>query len=129
MARKQATELLKEKIEALEVKQAEEAKAFRDEVKEAYESLKPVNLIKSSLAEFVSADDLKKELFESGILLVNSIITTQLTKKQSDNYFIRTLSTFAQLAITTLLTRNREGITQWISSFIDKLFASQKEKS
>ena len=129
MARKQATELLKEKIEALEVKQAEEAKAFRYEVKEAYESLKPVNLIKSSLAEFVSADDLKKELFESGILLVNSIITTQLTKKQSDNYFIRTLSTFAQLAITTLLTRNREGITQWIGSFIDKLFASQKENS
>ncbi len=129
MAGKQATELLKEKIEALKIKQAEEAKAFRDEVKATYECLKPVNLIKSSLAEFVSADNLKKELFESGILLVNSIITTQLTVKQSNNYFIRTLSTFAQLAITTLLTRNREGITQWIGSFIDKLFASQKENS
>jgi hypothetical protein len=61
MATQTATERLKESIRLLEMKQQEEGKILKEQLRITYESLKPVNLIKSSLKEITSSMEIKND--------------------------------------------------------------------
>ena len=64
MAKQTAVESLKESIRLLEIQQAEEGKILKEQFKATYESLKLVNLDKSSLSELTNSVEIKNNLFE-----------------------------------------------------------------
>jgi hypothetical protein len=125
MAKKPATELLKERIAALEIKQAEEGKAFREGLVATYESLKPVNLLKSSVQEFTSSPELKKTLFETIILLINGFITKAVVSSPKNALWVKLLTTLLQLGVTSALTNRFDLIYQFFSKLIEKIIPSE----
>ena len=64
MAKQTAVESLKESIRLLEIQQAEEGKILKEQFKATYESLKLVNLVKSSLADLTNSVEIKNNLFK-----------------------------------------------------------------
>jgi hypothetical protein len=128
MAKQTATELLKAKIADLEIKQAEEGKAFREELMSTYESLKPVNLIKSSIKDFTSSAELKKTLFEAVVVLVNGLITKTLISSSKGNPLLKLLTTLMQLGVTNLIANHRDDIFQFVKKWSDKLFSTATDK-
>jgi hypothetical protein len=125
MAKKPATELLKERIAALEIKQAEEGKAFREELVATYESLKPVNLLKNTVQEFTSSPELKKALFETIVLLINGFITKAVVSSPKNAVWVKLLTTLLQLGVTSALTNRFDLIYQFFSKLIEKIIPSE----
>jgi hypothetical protein len=128
MGKQSATELLKERISQLEVKQAEEGKALKQELMNTVESLKPVNLLRSSVQEFANSEELKKTLFETTISLVNGFLAKQLIKPNPSNLVLKLVTTLLQLGVTNILTHNRDTISNFISSWIEKLIPDKQEE-
>jgi alanine racemase len=128
MAKQSATELLKERISQLEVKQAEEGKALKQELRNTVESLKPVNLLRSSVKEFTTSEELKKTLFETVISLVNDFLAKQLIKPNPSNLVLKLVTTLLQLGVANVLTNNRDSISQFISRWIEKLIPGNEEE-
>jgi hypothetical protein len=128
MAKQSATELLKERISQLEVKQAEEGKALKQELMNTVESLKPVNLLRSSVKEFTTSEELKTTLFETVISLVNGFLAKQLIKPNPSNLVLKLVTTLLQLGVANILTNNRDSISQFISRWIEKLIPGNEEE-
>jgi hypothetical protein len=128
MAKQSATDILKERICVLEIRQKEEGKALREELMVTYESLKPVNLLKSTIKEYATSEELKKTIFETAIALVNGFLAKQLIKPNPDNYVLKLITTLLQLGTANLLTNNRDAIYQFILGWVEKLIQPSKEK-
>lgn len=128
MAKKPATEILKERIAVLETKQAEEGKAFKEELMAVYESLRPSNLLKTTIKDLTSSTELKKTLFESVIVLTNGIITKLLVTSTKGSTISKLLTTLLQLGVTNLLANRREDIFQFFKKWSNKLFSKEEMK-
>lgn len=128
MVKLSATELLKEKIAALEIKQAEEGKAFKDELIESYESLKPVNLLKNSVKELTSSTELKKTIFDTLVVLLNGFITKALVTSSKGSSWSKLLTTLVQLGVTNLIASHRDDIFTLAAEWIAKLFHPVADK-
>jgi hypothetical protein len=129
MAKQTATELLKAKIADLEIKQAEEGIAFREELKSTYESLKPINLLKSSIKEFSSSVDLKKTLIETVLSLATSFLSKQLIKPNSGNPIMKFIATLLQVGVTNVVINNKDAIFQFLSGLIEKFIPNAEKQN
>lgn len=74
--------LLLEKISALENRQEQELVVLKEALKETYESINPLNLIKSSLHELISSVDVQADLVTgagnvlAGLVSKNPLLAT-----------------------------------------------------
>jgi chorismate synthase len=123
MGKQTATELLKERIHTLEIRQADEGKALKEEVMATYERLKPVNLLKYAVRDFATSAELKYNLFETVATLVNGLITKKLLSSTQGSPVMKILATIIQLGITNVVSNHRDSIYQFLTRWIDKLFA------
>jgi len=121
-------ELLKESIRQLEIKQAEEGAQLKAQFKETYESLKLVNLIKSSLKEVTESIEIKNSLFESIISIVTGYLTKKLMISSTSNPFKKILGALIQLGVTNLVAKNAESIRTYITELIDKFLHPTEEE-
>lgn len=122
MKKKSAVESLRESIRILEIRQEEEGKALKEQFKITYESLKPVNLIKSSIADLANSSELKNNLFESLVSILTGYLSKKLVTSKNSNPFIKILGAVLQFGVTSLIARNAETIRIYLSDLLDKLF-------
>jgi len=127
MAKQTAVESLKESIRLLEIQQAEEGKILKEQFKITYESLKLVNLVKSSLKELTDSVEIKNSLFESIVSIVTGYLTKKLMINSTSNPFKKILGALIQLGVTNLVAKNAETIRIYITELIDR-FLHPKEK-
>ena len=113
-------ELLKESIRQLELKQAEEGEQLKAQFKATYESLKLVNLLKSSLKEVTESVEIKNNLFETIVSIVTGYLTKKLMISSSTNPFKKILGVLIQLGVTNLVAKNAETIRTYITELINK---------
>ena len=116
-------EKLQAAIEKLEIRQAEERKQLKDQMHHAYDSIKPVNLIKSTLAEISASSTLKKQLLDAAIGLSVGFISNKIYVGVSKNPVKRLVGHALMIAITNTVIRNPEaikrisvGLYRWIKS-------------
>lgn len=128
MEKQNAVERLRESIRVLEIRQAEEGEILKQQFKVTYESLKPVNLIRSSLKDITSSAELKGDLFEAVIALVSGYFTKKMMVGSKSNVFTRTLGLVMQFGVTNFVARNADNIREFFSGLIDKFFKSPEEK-
>ena len=129
MAKQTAVESLRESIRLLEIQQAEEGKILKEQFKATYESLKLVNLVKSSLKELTESVEIKNNLFESIVSIVTGYLTKKLMISSSSNPFKKILGALIQLGVTNLVAKNAETIRIYITEFIDRfLHPEEKEE-
>ena len=121
-------ELLRESIRQLEIKQAEEGELLKVQFKATYESLKLVNLVKSSLKELTNSVEIKNNLFESIVSIVTGYLTKKLMISSKSNPFMKIIGLVLQFGVTNLVAKNAESIRTYITDLIDKFLHPEEEE-
>ena len=128
MAKQSAVDSLKESIRLLEIRQAEEGQAMKEQFKITYESLKPVNLIKSSISELTSSAEIKNGLFETIVSIVTGYLTKKMMVSSKSNPFMKIMGAVLQFGVTSLVAKNAESIRNYIMDLIDRFMHPDDEE-
>ncbi|MBG6111594.1 hypothetical protein H4V97_000631 [Flavobacterium sp. CG_23.5] len=108
MKKTNETDTLNETISLLEYRQAYELRILKEQFELTYDSLKPLNLIKSAFSEMTTSSELKGNLINNVIGISTGYLTKKLLVGSTHNPFKRILGTAIQFAITNLVTKNKE---------------------
>ncbi|MDY0102709.1 MAG: hypothetical protein RBS07_07195 [Lentimicrobium sp.] len=107
--RSYATEL-QEAIQFLEEEQAFKLQLLKEDFQQAYESLKPANLIKNTLKEVSASPYLINNLLIATVGLAAGYVSKKAITGRSHNILIRSLGVMLQFGITNLIAFNPKVI-------------------
>lgn len=127
MEKQSPKEALRESIRQLEIQQAREGEELKAQFKATYESLKLVNLVKSSLKEVTDSVEIKNTLFESIISVVSGYVSRKLMVNKNSNPFLKIVGLVMQFGITNLVAKNAEVIREYVTQLIDKFLHPKEE--
>ncbi|HLN72467.1 MAG: hypothetical protein ACM3O8_10695 [Methylococcaceae bacterium] len=127
MRKPNAADSLKESIRLLEIRQAEEGREFKEQFKLTYESLKPANIIKSTIRDLAYSVEVKNNLFDTLLSLLSGYIAKKILTDSKSGFFSRILRVFAHFGITNMIANNSEEIRLYLANLIEKFF-TPKEK-
>ncbi len=112
----------------LENKQAAEGVLLKEQFNLTYESLKPINLVKTTLKELVTAPDLKEDLLKTSISIASGYFSKKLAIGSSDNPFKQLLGSFLQMGVTNLVSNNADGIKSKFSDILNMIFTKKSKE-
>jgi hypothetical protein len=104
-------------IVELEAKQIAEGKLLKEQFQLTYESLKPVNLIKSTFQEVVASQDLKDNLLNTSIGLTAGYLSKVLFEGTTHNPVKKLLGSALMFGITNAVAKNPEAIKSLAAGF------------
>jgi hypothetical protein len=105
-----STSSLSEAILELEVRRAEEGKMLKEQANQAYENIKPINLIKSTFKEALAAQDLRTDIINLSLGLIAGYVSKQVFSGLEDSPLKKLLGTSLQFGITLFIINNPETI-------------------
>jgi hypothetical protein len=105
-----STSTLSETILELEVRRAEEGKMLKEQANQAYENIKPINLIKSTFKEALAAQDLRADIINLSLGLIAGYVSKQVFSGLEDSPLKKLLGTSLQFGITLFIINNPETI-------------------
>jgi hypothetical protein len=117
---------LEQEIAFLEIQQAEDLTALKDQFRATYESLKPINLILNSLKDISSAPDLKGNLLNTALAIGAGFLSKKALVGGTINPFKQLAGTLLQLGVTSLVSKNGSDIKIGVLSFLGKLLRKKK---
>ena len=97
---------LREAINQLEARQANEGKILKDQFNLAYESIKPVNLIKNTFKQAAASVDLKENMLNTSLGLTTGYLSKIIFEGASNNPLKRLLGSALMFGITNLVAKN-----------------------
>lgn len=104
------TDALNEKIISVQFKQVVELKLLKEQFHHTYQSLKPINLIKSTLHEVELAPEIKTSLFNNAIGLTTGYISKKVLIGASRNPITKLMGTLLQFAVTNIASKHGQDI-------------------
>lgn len=119
---------LKLAIAILETQQMSDAYLLKEEFKNTSEKLRPVNLIKNTLKELANEPDLKGDLLNASISIAAGYLSKKIAIGSTNNTFKQILGTLLQMGVTSIVSKNADGIKSGAMNLINNFF-SKKEKS
>lgn len=122
MKKRNETDSLDELIILYEQKQNSELSLLKEQFHEAYESLKPINLIKNLVHEVTTSTEIKNDIATNAINIVIGLLSKQLLIKDSHSPVKKTIVTIAQFAIATWISKHSTTIKAIGSSLLKQLF-------
>ena len=112
-------------IQQLEIRQAAEAEILKKSFAVAYNSIKPINLIKSIFHEAVESPDLKKTVVNTSVGVTAGFLSKLLFQGATRNPLKRLLGTALMFGITNVVVKNPEMVRSVVGK-ISKIFGRQK---
>ena len=112
--------LLKESILLMELDQEKNRLLLKEEFKQTFESLRPANLIKNTFHDLTQSPDFKDDLLDSALGIATGFISKKIVVGNTHNPLKQIMGVLLQLAITSLVTKNADGIKSSISAMISK---------
>jgi hypothetical protein len=97
---------LRERILALERKRFEEGKLMREQIHLAYESVKPINLIKNTFKEVAASQDLRENLLNTSVGLAAGYASKTLFEDASRSPFKKLLGTVLLFGVTNVVAKH-----------------------
>ncbi|MES2380671.1 MAG: hypothetical protein V4538_06505 [Bacteroidota bacterium] len=128
MAKIDSIEQLKQRIALLTIQQANDERLLKEQFKTSFDALKPANLIKNTFRELSQEPDFKDDLLSAAMGIASGYISKKLAVGNSHNPIKQVLGMLLQVAITSLVSKNADGIKSTIMLLIKKL-TSKKEPS
>ena len=113
---------LNKAISILESKQAEASLVLKNQFKSTYESLRPVNLLKSSLKELVTAPDFKEDLWNTSISLAAGYVSKKIAIGSSSNYTKQILGSVLQMGVTSAVSHHANNIRIKVMDIVSLFF-------
>lgn len=121
---KSKKQLLDEAIVLLENKQALELRLLKEQFQTTYESLKPINLIKSTFKEVGTSPDLKKDILNTALGLATGYLTKNPVSL-AGTPVKKMLGTIAKFALAKLVSTNSDKIINTGEGFLQRLMKNQ----
>lgn len=104
---------LRNAILKLESKQTQERKLMKEQFLITVETLKPINLIKSTLIEAVESEDLQHNFMNSALGLSAGYLSKMAVQGRSGGPVRKIIGTAVMFGIKNLIARNPEKIKKW----------------
>lgn len=111
----------------LENRQTEEGFLLKEQFKITYESLKPINFIRSTFKELVTAPDFKEDLLNTSLSLAAGYFSKKLAIGSTNNPFKQILGSFLQMGVTSIVSKNSDDIRTKFMDIVSVIF-QKKEK-
>ena len=106
------TQILKETILLMKMKQSEEFLQLKDQYLYAFESLKPLNLIKNAFGQMATSSEFKGNILSNVIGITTGYLTKKVLLGSTHSPIKRMLGTLLQFVITNMVTKHSEKSTQ-----------------
>lgn len=113
---------LKAAILLLESRQLEEKIQLKEQFHDTYESIKPINLIKTTFREAAASHELKENMLSLSVSLTAGYLSQALFVRVSNNPLKKLLGTALLFGITNVVAKNPQAI-QELGSAIFQLIA------
>jgi hypothetical protein len=121
-----SVEGLRNAIQLLEAEQNIKGELLKKQVMIAYESLRPVNLIKSTLKDLFSSSFEGENISGIAAGLTGGFLLKKLFVGRSGNPFKKLIGSMLQLGITNIIAQNSNLIKTFVPAFI-KLLSGKKK--
>ncbi len=128
MEKQNAISSLKESIRLLEIKQAEEGAILKEQFAVTIESLKPINLLKTTIKEMTNSVDLKSNLSETVISIVAGYLTKKMMVNSKSGPFMKILGAILQFGVTSVIAQNADNIRDFLNRMIDRYLRIEPEE-
>lgn len=106
------TEILKETILLMKMKQADELVQLKDQYHYTVESLKPLNLIKNAFGIIATSPEIKGNILSNVLGMTTGYITKKVLLGSTHNPIKRILGTVLQFVITNIVTKQSEKVKE-----------------
>ena len=110
MKNRNETDALNELIIAEELKYAIDLKQLKDQFTAAYDSVRPINIVKSLFHEVTASPEIKSDFISNAIGLGTGFITKTLLLGFSNNPIKKALGTVFEFAVATVVTKHSDKI-------------------
>lgn len=117
---------LRSVIEQLENKQADEGKMLKQQLCLAYESVQPINLIKSTFQEAATSVEIRDYIFNTSVGLTAGYLSKLLFVRVSKNPFKQLLGSALMFGVTSVITNNPK-IVQSLGTELLKMILNRPE--
>jgi hypothetical protein len=97
---------LKEAILQLEGKRAEEGKLLREQFRLTYQSITPLSLIRSTIADLSESQDLKDNIVNTALGLGAGYLSKRLYQGRKSSPLKRLFGSILMFGVTNLVTKN-----------------------
>ncbi|MCE5345053.1 MAG: hypothetical protein LLG13_02030 [Bacteroidales bacterium] len=121
-----STAALKNAIQLLEAEQAAKGKLLKEQLYLTYESLKPINLLRSALKDISASPYLINDITGTAMSLASGIISKKIIAGKSGNLLRKLLGSVLQLGVTNFMERHSDIIRSFIQVIFRHVF-SRKE--
>lgn len=122
MKPKTSSEDLNDAILMLQKKQSEELLLLRQQFHITFQSLKPINLIKSTLQEITQAPEIKNTIAKNLIGLTTGYLAKKVLVGATAGPINSLIGMVLQLAVTNIVSKNSEGIKTKGKNFLRRIF-------
>jgi hypothetical protein len=106
------TEILKETIVLMKMKQADELVQLKDQYHYTIESLKPLNLIKNAFGQMATTSEFKGNILSNVIGISTGYLAKKVLLGSTHNPIKRILGTLLQFVITNVVTKHSDKSTE-----------------
>ena len=118
---------LKNAIQLLEYEKALKEELLKEQFCIAYESFKPINLLKSTLFEVASSSNFIESILGTAAGLTTGYLSKKIVIGASGNLLRKLFGTMMQLGVTNVVTQHPDSIKS-IGQFIINHILRKKEK-
>ena len=122
------TEALNKTIAALQEKKEIEFSLLKEQFKITYESLKPINLIKSTLANVASSPELKNNVLNNVIGLTTGYLSKKVILGKTRNPIKILLGSLFQFAIANVVSKHTDSLKSTGEIILKRIFRKKDKK-
>ena len=123
---KNETDSLNELILVMEKKHANDLELFKDQFHIAYNSLRPINLIKGVLHDVTASPEIKNDIVSNAIGLGAGFLSKKILVGNSHHPFKRVLGTLLQFGVANLVSKKTPNLKAIGGSLLKSLFKKSK---
>ena len=105
-------------IRSLEYKMAEDGRLLKDQMNGILNSIKPVNILKSTLNEWGSSSELNPKLFNAALGMSAGYLAKIIFVRRSKNPFRKLLGAAIMMGVTSAVSRNPELLKRMGALFL-----------
>jgi len=110
MKNRDEADTLSRDIALLQNKRAEGLILLKKQFALTYETLKPINLIKSTLTEVAASPEMKNDILNDAIGLGTAFLSSKVLISGPEHPIKKILGTFALFALAEIVSKNTEAI-------------------
>ena len=119
-------ETLKEAIARLETRQKEDIRLIKADMDDAYESLKPVHVVKALVSEVFTSPDIQKNLLQSAVGLGAGYLAKRAVVGKSHNPIKQLMGYLVQVGVSNVVNSNSDEIQSKGSNLLERLIKRYK---